>query len=172
MIWSSSNEVSSEESWCNSDWKSWLKKQRNVLTLCHHERALWNATIKSPIVTLNVKLIGQTLWAKLPSSFEQSQLVTHVGLYPSYTLILFRRKPHKQHGPILKLAWRRRLCSFHAKSPYMKKEDSLKGAFHAKKQSWQARGETLERLETSRHVKNVNLNVLMWSNSIRNFFCG
>lgn len=166
MIWSSSNEVSSEESWCNSDWKSWLKKQRNVLTLCHHEKALWNATIKSPIVTLNVKLIGQTLWAKLPSSFEQSQLVTHVGLYPSYTLILFRRKPHKQQGPILKLAWRRQFpCQkyIYEKKVFIKKVHFMQKSNHDKPE---------ERLENSGHVKNVNLNVLMWTNSIRNFFYG
>lgn len=60
--------VDSQETWCGSGLESWLKNQRNAFILHHYERALWNTTIKSPIVTVNVKLIGLTLWEELLSS--------------------------------------------------------------------------------------------------------
>lgn len=68
--WDKTNSIqaNSEETWCDSGLELWLKNQRNVFTLCHYERALWNTTIKSLIVTVNVKLIGLTLREELLSS--------------------------------------------------------------------------------------------------------
>ena len=157
---------------CDSHLESWLKNQRNVFALCHYERALWNTSIKSPIVTVNVKLIGRTLWEELLSYVGPliwrvtagyscvPAPVLRASLQP---LILLCRKPHKQYGKgtVLKLVWTRWSCSFHAKCTY--KKNSFKHVWRAKKQSWQTGGETLERSESSQHVKNVKLKVLIWT---------
>lgn len=123
--------VDSEGTRCDSHLESWLKNQRNVFALCHYERALWNTSIKSPIVTVNVKLIGLTLWEELLSYVGPliwrvtagyscvPAPVLRASLQP---LILLCRKPHKQYGKgtVLKLVWTRWSCSFHAKCTYKK----------------------------------------------------
>lgn len=124
--------VDPEETLCESGLESWLKNQRNVFTLNHYERALWNTTIKSPIVTVNVKLIGLTLWEELLSS--PSLLIWRVtagySCVPLLLLcaalqgvILLCRKPHKKYrkGIILKAAWKTWSSSFHAKCTNMYK---------------------------------------------------
>lgn len=141
--WDKINSVqaNSVETWCDSGLESWLKNQRNVFTLCHYERALWNTTIKSLIVTVNVKLIGLTLREELLSS--PGPLIWKVTAGHSCVplpvlrgslqpLILLSRNPHKQYveGVILKLAWKRWSYSFHAKCSY--KKAHLKARFMPK----------------------------------------
>lgn len=167
--------VNSEEAWCDSDLESWVKKQRNALTLHLYERALWKTTIKRPIVAVNVKLIGLTLWEELLSSPDPSILRVTAGfscvplpvlLAAPQPLIPRCKKPHKHCGKglILKLAWKRWSCSFCAKCPYKKK--LIWTCISCQKA---IRGETLERSQASRHVKNVKLNVLIWTDRIGNF---
>lgn len=122
-------ELNWEEAWCDSDLESWLKNQRNVFTFQHYERAVWNMTIKSPIVTLNVKLIGLTLWEELLGSLGPLIWKVTAGyscmplpILPAalQPLILLHGKPHKQYGKgvVLQLGWKTWSCGFHAKCSY------------------------------------------------------
>lgn len=67
------------EACCDSDWESWVKRQRNALSLRPCERALWQTTIKSPIVAANVKLIGRTLREEPLSSWDSFILRVTAG---------------------------------------------------------------------------------------------
>lgn len=107
------------EACCDSDWESWVKRQRNALTLRPCERALWQTTIKSPIVAANVKLIGRTLREEPLSSRDSFILRVTAGFScvspgRSCTLAFNSALPKATQTlwgrAILKLAWKRWLA--------------------------------------------------------------
>lgn len=105
---------------CDSDWESWVKRQRNALTLRPCERALWQTTIKSPIVAANVKLIGRTLREEPPSSRDSFVFKSHswflvrsalaVAAPIAFNSALPKATQTLWGRAILKLAWKRWLA--------------------------------------------------------------